>query len=128
MRPKTELDSTKTELINKGLKFNADNNDVKTNKLGSTVTVSGDANITTKITQAGDDSTIAVALNKDLNVKTVTATDTVKAGTTTAGSQTATDNKGGTQTGNFVTGFRQHGMEYGRSCIRIWPCCYRRST
>ena len=101
---KTELDSTKTELINKGLKFNADNNDVKTNKLGSTVTVSGDANITTKITQTGDDSTIAVALNKDLNVKTVTATDTVKAGTTTAGSQTATDNKGGTQTGNFVTG------------------------
>ena len=112
---KTELDSTKsdltnkisdtkTELINKGLKFNADNNDVKTNKLGSTVTVSGDANITTKITQTGDDSTIAVALNKDLNVKTVTATDTVKAGTTTAGNQTATDNKGGTQTGNFVTG------------------------
>lgn len=101
---KTELDSTKTELINKGLKFNADNNDVKTNKLGSTVTVSGDANITTKIIQTGDDSTIAVALNKDLNVKTVTATDTVKAGTTTAGNQTSTDNKGGTQTGNFVTG------------------------
>ena len=105
---KTELsnkiDDTKTDLINTGLKFNADNNDVKTNKLGSTVTVSGDANITTKITQTGDDSTIAVALNKDLNVKTVTATNTVKAGTTTAGSQTATDNKGGTQTGNFVTG------------------------
>ena len=100
----TKITDTKTELINKGLKFNADNNDVKTNKLGSTVTVSGDANITTKITQAGDDSTIAVALNKDLNVKTVTATDTVKAGTTTAGNQTATDNKGGTQTGNFVTG------------------------
>ena len=100
----TKITDTKTELINKGLKFNADNNDVKTNKLGSTVTVSGDANITTKITQTGDDSTIAVALNKDLNVKTVTATDTVKAGTTTAGNQTATDNKGGTQTGNFVTG------------------------
>ena len=100
----TKINDTKTELINKGLKFNADNNDVKTNKLGSTVTVSGDANITTKITQTGDDSTIGVALNKDLNVKTVTATDTVKAGTTTAGNQTATDNKGGTQTGNFVTG------------------------
>ena len=100
----TKITDTKTELINKGLKFNADNNDVKTNKLGSTVTVSGDANITTKITQTGDDSTIAVALNKDLNVKTVTATDTVKAGTTTAGNQTATDNKGGTQNGNFVTG------------------------
>ena len=100
----TKINDTKTELINKGLKFNADNNDVKTNKLGSTVTVSGDANITTKITQIGDDSTIAVALNKDLNVKTVTATDTVKAGTATMGNQSATDNKGGTQTGNFVTG------------------------
>ncbi|MDU2555975.1 MAG: ESPR-type extended signal peptide-containing protein [Veillonella sp.] len=99
-----KITDTKTELINKGLKFNADNNDVKTNKLGSTVTVSGDANITTKITKTGDDSTIAVALNKDLNVKTVTATDTVKAGTITAGNQTATDNKGGTQTGNFITG------------------------
>ena len=99
-----KINNTKTDLINTGLKFNADNNDVKTNKLGSTVTVSGDANITTKITQTGDDSTIAVALNKDLNVKTVTATDTVKAGTTTAGNQTTTDNKGGTQTGNFVTG------------------------
>ena len=99
-----KITDTKTELIKKGLKFNADNNDVKTNKLGSTVTVSGDANITTKITKTGDDSTIAVALNKDLNVKTVTATDTVKASTTTAGNQTATDNKGGTQTGNFITG------------------------
>ena len=100
----TKINDTKTELINKGLKFNADNNDVKTNKLGSTVTVSGDANITTKITQTGDDSTIAVALNKDLNVNTVTATNTVKAGTATMGNQSATDNKGATQTGNFVTG------------------------
>ena len=99
-----KINNTKTDLINTGLKFDADNNDVKTNKLGSKVTVAGDANITTKITQTGDDSTIAVALNKDLNVKTVTATDTVKAGTTTAGNQTTTDNKGGTQTGNFVTG------------------------
>ena len=100
----TKINDTKTELINKGLKFNADNNDVKTNKLGSTVTVSGDANITTKITQTGDDSTIAVTLNKDLNVNTVTATNTVKAGTATMGNQSATDNKGATQTGNFVTG------------------------
>ena len=105
---KTELsnkiDNTKTDLINTGLKFDADNNDVKTNKLGSTVTVSGDANITTKITQTGDDSTIAVTLNKDLNVNTVTATNTVKAGTATMGNQGTTDNKGATQTGNFVTG------------------------
>ena len=105
---KTELsnkiDDTKTDLINTGLKFNADNNDVKTNKLGSKVTVAGDANITTKITQTGDDSTIAVTLNKDLNVNTVTATNTVKAGTATMGNQSTTDNKGATQTGNFVTG------------------------
>ena len=32
---KTELDDTKTELINKGLKFDADNGGEKTNKLGS---------------------------------------------------------------------------------------------
>ena len=105
---KTELsnkiDDTKTDLINTGLKFDADNNDVKTNKLGSTVTISGDTNITTKITQTGDDSTIAVTLNKDLNVNTVTATNTVKAGTATMGNQGTTDNKGATQTGNFVTG------------------------
>ena len=99
-----KINNTKTDLINTGLKFDADNNDVKTNKLGSTVTVSGDANITTKITQTGDDSTIAVTLNKDLNVNTVTATNTVKAGTATMGNQSATDNKGATQTGNFVTG------------------------
>ena len=112
---KTELDTTKSDLtdkinntkidlINTGLKFDADNNDVKTNKLGSTVTISGDTNITTKITQTGDDSTIAVTLNKDLNVNTVTATNTVKAGTATMGNQGTTDNKGATQTGNFVTG------------------------
>jgi len=100
----TKINDTKTELINTGLKFNADNNDVKTNKLGSTVTISGDTNITTKITQTGDDSTIAVTLNKDLNVNTVTATNTVKAGTATMGNQGTTDNKGATQTGNFVTG------------------------
>ncbi|MFQ9357317.1 ESPR-type extended signal peptide-containing protein, partial [Veillonella parvula] len=39
---KTELDDTKTELINKGLKFDADNGGEKTNKLGSKVTVAGD--------------------------------------------------------------------------------------
>ena len=99
-----KINNTKTDLINTGLKFNADNNDVKTNKLGSTVTISGDTNITTKNTQTGDDSTIAVTLNKDLNVNTVTATNTVKAGTATMGNQGTTDNKGATQTGNFVTG------------------------
>ena len=102
---KTELDTTKTELINKGLKFDADNGGEKTNKLGSKVTVAGDGtNINTTITQTGDDTTIKVALGKDINVNTVTATKTVKAGTATMGNQSVTDNKSATQNGNFVSG------------------------
>ena len=102
---KTELDDTKTELINKGLKFDADNGGEKTNKLGSKVTVAGDGtNISTTITQTGDDTTIKVALGKDINVNTVTATRTVKAGTATMGNQSVTDNKSAAQNGNFVSG------------------------
>ena len=102
---KTELDDTKTELINKGLKFDADNGGEKTNKLGSKVTVAGDGtNIDTTITQTGDDTTIKVALGQDINVNTVTATKTVKAGTATMGNQAVTDNKAATQNGNFVSG------------------------
>ena len=44
------LVTAKTELTNKGLRFDADNNAEKTNKLGSKVTVNGDDNITTEIT------------------------------------------------------------------------------
>ena len=102
---KTELDDTKTELINKGLKFDADNGGEKTNKLGSKVTVAGDGtNINTTITQTGDDTTIKVALGQDINVNTVTATRTVKAGTATMGIQSVTDNKSAAQNGNFVSG------------------------
>ena len=102
---KTELDDTKTELINKGLKFDADNGGEKTNKLGSKVTVAGDGtNIDTTITQTGDDTTIKVALGQDINVNTVTATKTVKAGTATMGTQSVTDNKSAAQNGNFVSG------------------------
>ena len=102
---KTELDTTKTELINKGLKFDADNGGEKTNKLGSKVTVAGDGtNINTTITQTGDDTTIKVALGQDINVNTVTATKTVKAGTATMGNQSVTDNKSAAQNGNFVSG------------------------
>ncbi|EFB86901.1 YadA-like family protein [Veillonella parvula] len=102
---KTELDDTKTELINKGLKFDADNGGEKTNKLGSKVTVAGDGtNINTTITQTGDDTTIKVALGQDINVNTVTATRTVKAGTATMGNQSVTDNKSAAQNGNFVSG------------------------
>ena len=102
---KTELDTTKTELINKGLKFDADNGGEKTNKLGSKVTVAGDGtNINTTITQTGDDTIIKVALGQDINVNTVTATRTVKAGTATMGTQSVTDNKSAAQNGNFVSG------------------------
>ena len=92
----TNISNAKTELINKGLRFNADNNDEKTNKLGSKVTVNGDGNITTEITQTGDDTTIGVKLNKNLNVQTLTATDTVKAGGVTMGKHADTK--------NYVTG------------------------
>ena len=92
----TNISNAKTELINKGLRFDADNNDVKTNKLGSKVTVNGDGNITTEITQTGDDTTIGVKLNKNLNVQTLTATDTVKAGGVTMGKHADTK--------NYVTG------------------------
>ncbi|MDU5541196.1 MAG: hypothetical protein E6065_26855, partial [Klebsiella pneumoniae] len=103
---KTELNNNindaKTELTNKGLRFDADNNDEKTNKLGSKVTVNGDDNITTEISQTGDDTKIGLTLKKDLNVTSVTATETVKAGTVTMGKQS----NGATpaNTGNYVTG------------------------
>ena len=99
-----QLNDVKNEVINKGLRFDADNNSEKTNKLGSKVTVNGDNNITTEITQTGDDTKIGVKLNKDINVKTVTATDTVKAGGVTMGGQTVANAAGANETGNYVTG------------------------
>ena len=103
---KTELNKNigdaKTELTNKGLRFDADNNAEKTNKLGSKVTVNGDDNITTEISQTGDDTKIGLKLKKDLNVTSVTATETVKAGTVTMGKQS--DGASPANTGNYVTG------------------------
>ena len=92
----TNISNAKTDLINKGLRFDADNNSEKTNKLGSKVTVNGDDNITTEITQTGDDTKIGVKLNKNLNVTTLTATDTVKAGSVTMGKHADSN--------NYVTG------------------------
>ena len=99
-----QLHDAKNEVINKGLRFDADNNSEKTNKLGSKVTVNGDNNITTEITQTGDDTKIGVKLNKDINVKTVTATDTVKASGVTMGGQTVANAAGANESGNYVTG------------------------
>ena len=103
---KTELNKNigdaKSELTNKGLRFNADNNAEKTNKLGSKVTINGDDNITTEITQTGDDTKIGLKLKKDLNVTSVTAAETVKAGTVTMGKQS--DGASPANMGNYVTG------------------------
>ena len=78
----TDLKSTADGLTNKGLKFNANEGGVQTNKLGSTVTVQGSgaltagkayadeyntANIRTKIEQGTDgNTTINVGLAKEL--------------------------------------------------------------
>ncbi len=99
-----QLHDAKNEVINKGLRFDADNNSEKTNKLGSKVTVNGDNNITTEITQTGDDTKIGVKLNEDIHVKTVTAADTVKAGGVTMGGQTVANAAGANESGNYVTG------------------------
>ena len=99
-----QLHDAKNEVINKGLRFDADNNSEKTNKLGSKVTVNGDNNISTEITQTGDDTKIGVKLNQNINVKTVTAADTVKAGGVTMGGQTVANAAGANETGNYVTG------------------------
>ena len=113
---KTELNNNindaKTELTNKGLRFDADNNDAKTNKLGSKVTVNGDDNITTEITQTGDDTKIGLKLKKDLNVTSVTATETVKAGTVTMGKQS--DGATPANTGNYVTGLDNKTWDAGK--------------
>ena len=113
---KTELNNNindaKTELTNKGLRFDADNNDEKTNKLGSKVTVNGDDNITTEITQTGDDTKIGLKLKKDLNVTTVTAAETVKAGTVTMGKQS--DGATPANTGNYVTGLDNKTWDVGK--------------
>ena len=107
----TNINNAKTDLINKGLRFDADNNSEKTNKLGSKVTVNGDDNITTEITQTGDDTKIGVKLNKNLNVQTLTATDTVKAGGVTMGKQADGANPG--NNGNYVTGLDNKDWDAG---------------
>ena len=113
---KTELNNNindaKTELTNKGIRFDADNNDEKTNKLGSKVAVNGDDNITTEITQTGDDTKIGLKLKKDLNVTSVTAAETVKAGTVTMGKQSDGATPG--NTGNYITGLDNKTWDAGK--------------
>ena len=62
----------KTTVDTKGLTFNGDSGSTNIEKLGSTVTVAGDDNITTE----AQDDTVTVKLNKDLVVDSVKAGDT----------------------------------------------------
>ena len=62
----------KTTVDSKGLTFNGDSGSTNVEKLGATVTVAGDDNITTEA--QGD--TVTVKLNKDLVVDSVKAGDT----------------------------------------------------
>ena len=62
-----------TTVTTKGLTFNGDSGSTNVEKLGSTVTIKGDDNITT---EAADDK-VTVKLNKDIKVDSVTAGDTV---------------------------------------------------
>ena len=63
----------KTTVDTKGLTFNGDSGSTNVEKLGSTVTIKGDENITTEA--SGDQ--VTVKLNENIKVKSVTAGDTV---------------------------------------------------
>ena len=62
-----------TKVDTKGLTFKGDSGSTNVEKLGSTVTINGDDNITTEA--SGDK--VTVKLNKDIKVDSVTAGDTV---------------------------------------------------
>ena len=85
----------KTTVDTKGLTFNGDSGSTNIEKLGSTVTVAGDDNITTE----AQDDTVTVKLNKDLVV------DSVKAGDTTV-------NNDGVKVGDDVA-LTQDGVKAG---------------
>ena len=103
--------------LNDGLRFKGDMGATSNVKLNKQVDVTGgvtnaadlatgnNIGVTSAAVDANGNAKLQLQLAKDITgLKSVTATDTVKAGTATVGNQTATDNKGGTQTGNFVTG------------------------
>lgn len=85
----------KTTVDSKGLTFNGDSGSTNVEKLGSTVTVAGDDNITT----AAQDDTVTVKLKKDLVI------DSVKAGDTTV-------NNDGVKVGDDVA-LTQDGVKAG---------------
>ncbi|WP_441137240.1 ESPR-type extended signal peptide-containing protein, partial [Neisseria subflava] len=90
----------KTTVDSKGLTFNGDSGSTNVEKLGSTVTVAGDDNITT----AAQDDKVTVKLNKKLVVDSVKAGDTTvnNDGVTVAGGPSLTKS-GIDAAGNKVT-------------------------
>ena len=112
-------DGTKEEVatLNDGLKFKGDMGATSNVKLNKQVDVNGgvtnaadlatgnNIGVTSAAVDAQGNAKLQLQLAKDITgLKSVTASDTVKAGTATVGKQTVNDNKGTAQTGSFVTG------------------------
>ena len=89
-----------TTVTTKGLTFNGDSGSTNVEKLGSTVTINGDDNITTE----AEDDKVTVKLNKDITVDSVKAGDTTinKNGLTIANGPSITK-KGIDAAGNKVS-------------------------
>ena len=112
-------DGTKEEVatLNDGLKFKGDMGATSNVKLNKQVDVNGgvtnaadlatgnNIGVTSAAVDAQGNAKLQLQLAKDITgLKSVTASDTVKAGIATVGKQTVNDNKATAQTGNFVTG------------------------
>ena len=112
-------DGTKEEVatLNDGLKFKGDMGATSNVKLNKQVDVNGgvtnaadlatgnNIGVTSAAVDANGNAKLQLQLAKDITgLKSVTASDTVKAGTATVGKQTVNDNKGTAQTGSFVAG------------------------
>ena len=103
--------------LNDGLKFKGDMGATSNVKLNKQVDINGGVTSASDLATGNNIGVTSVAVGADGNAKlqlqlaknltglqSVTASDTVKAGTATVGNHTVADKKGGNQTGNFVTG------------------------
>ena len=112
-------DGTNEEVatLNDGLKFKGDMGATSNVKLNKQVDITGGVTSASDLATGNNIGVTSVAVGADGNAKlqlqlaknltglqSVTASDTVKAGTATVGNHTVADNKGANQTGNFVTG------------------------
>ena len=103
--------------LNDGLKFKGDMGATSNVKLNKQVDINGGVTSASDLATGNNIGVTSAAVGADGNAKlqlqlaknltglqSVTASDTVKAGTATVGNHTVADKKGGNQTGNFVTG------------------------